>query len=264
VDPISQFLFTTRRGTCEHFATSAALMLRAVGIRTRFVTGFGSAELNPLGGYYTVRASTAHAWIEAFIDGAWESLEATPPAPPGQARRQLSSLSLAIDAVRMRWHKYVIGFDISTQVEIATWLTDGGRRTGPFDKWRVPWRTVGIGLLAALALYAAFRLLRRRRAAAKGAPGSRGRHGPEEIAATALYRALERRLAALGCARPPHVTPLEHVASLPERLGEHVGFAGLVTARYNAVRFGGGAFAPAEREGLLRDVRALRLPSPRI
>ena len=256
-DPISRFLFETRRGTCEHFATSAALMLRAIGIRTRFVTGFGSADLNPLGDYYAVRASSAHAWVEAFVDGAWRTIEATPPAPPGQSRYTPSALSLALDALRMRWHKYVVGFDINTQVELGTWLVEGVGRKGLLGAWRVPWRGVGVGVLAAIALVAAFRFLRRRRGAAKGRPVARRKRRREEVAATELYLALERRLKALGVARPPNLTPLEHLASLAGDTVELAGFAGLVTARYNDVRFGDGSFAPAEREGLLRKVRAL-------
>jgi protein-glutamine gamma-glutamyltransferase len=256
-DPIARFLFTTRRGTCEHFATSAALMLRAVGIRTRFVTGFGSADLNPLGGYYAVRAASAHAWVEAFLEGSWETLEATPPAPPGQGRRAPSSLSLVLDALRMRWHKYVVGFDINTQVELAAWLSGSDRRGDRFDGWRVPWRAVGAGALAAVALLVAFRLLRRRFGAGRGVRSARRPHRREEAAATALYRALEKRLAALGFARPLQVTPLEHAASLPADLAELAGEARRVVARYNEVRFGGGAFAPAEREELLRKVRAI-------
>ena len=261
-DPISRFLFETRRGTCEHFATSAALMLRAIGVRTRLVTGFGSAELNPLGGYYAVRASTAHAWVEAFLDGAWQTIEATPPAPPGLQRRPPSTLSLALDTLRMRWHKYVVGFDINTQMELVAWLSDSGRRKDPLGEWRVPWRVIGIGLLAALALAAAYRLLRRRLAALRGGPAARGPRRREEVGATALYLALEKRLAALGWPRPPHVTPREHVAALPVELGEFVALAGRVTARYNEVRFGGGAFAPAEREDLLRGVKAISRRRP--
>jgi transglutaminase-like putative cysteine protease len=256
-DPIARFLFETRRGTCEHFATSAALMLRAIGIKARFVTGFGSADWNPLGGYYAVRASSAHAWVEAFIDGTWLTIDATPPAPPGQSRYEPSALALALDALRMRWHKYVVGFDINTQVELGAWLIEGSGGKGASAARRVPWRALGVGALAALVIVVAFRLLRRRLRAAGGGRKARRPRRREEAAATELYLALERRLAALGLPRPPRRTPLEHAAALTAEQVDLAGVAGLVTARYNEVRFGGGAFAPAEREGLLQQVRAL-------
>jgi transglutaminase-like putative cysteine protease len=257
VDPVTRFLFDTKRGTCEHFATAATLMLRAVGIRARFVTGFGSADFNPLGGFYSVRARSAHAWVEAFVDGAWVTLDATPPAPPGQRASAPSTLALALDALRMRWHKYVIGFDINTQVELGSWLLERTRGKGRLGHWHVPWRGVGVGALAAALLFVAFRLLRRRFGGRLGAsPGSR-RRGRDELAATALYRALDRRLAALGFARPAEVTPLERLAALPPELGAAGSIARRVTERYNAVRFGGDAFATAERERLLRAVRAI-------
>lgn len=259
-EPISRFLFSTRRGTCEHFATSAALMLRAVGIRSRFVTGFGSADFNRIGGYYAVRASSAHAWVEAFVDGGWRTLEATPPAPPGLRRPAPSSLALALDAARMRWLKYVVGFDINTQIELARWLAGGDGRHDPLDDWSVPWRAVLAFLAAIVVLAALYRLLLRRRGPARGAP-ARARRRRDEIAAAELYLALERRLDALGFARPSCTTPLEHLDALPADLGGPAGSARRVTARYNAVRFGGGSFAPAEREELLLAVKAIRRPA---
>jgi protein-glutamine gamma-glutamyltransferase len=255
VDPVARFLFDERRGTCEHFATSATLMLRAVGVRARLVTGFGSAEYNSIGGYYAVRTRAAHAWVEAFVGGAWRTIEATPPANEGARIEEPSALLLAIDALRMRWHKYVIGFDINTQMELGSWLMDQ-RRSGALSHVEVPWRIVGAVFAAAIGvalaiLIARARLKRLRRARPRGGPKRRDVAG-----AVSLYLALEKRLAALGYARSPHVTPLEHLAALPGA-GALAKCASRVTARYNEVRFGGGAFAPGERERLGAEIRAL-------
>jgi transglutaminase-like putative cysteine protease len=66
VDAVDRFLFETRRGFCEHVASAMAVLLRAEGIPTRVVTGYGPGERNPFTGYYEVRASDAHAWVEVY------------------------------------------------------------------------------------------------------------------------------------------------------------------------------------------------------
>jgi len=256
---LARFLFEERRGTCEHFATSAVLMLRAVGIPARFVTGFGSAAFNPLGGYYAVRTRSAHAWVEAFIGGAWRTIEATPPAPPGLQIEGPSSLALLLDALRMRWHKYVIGFDINTQMELGSWLMDK-KRSSAFDGVDVPWRIVfAIALAAALGV-AAWRFARKKRVRRRSRLGRSALRTREAAEATAIYFDLEKRLRALGYARPKHVTPTEHLSALPADDAELLRCASIVTARYNDVRFGGGAFEPGERERLREEIRGLRRP----
>jgi protein-glutamine gamma-glutamyltransferase len=66
VDAVDWFLFDSRRGFCEHIASAMALLLRGAGIPTRVVTGYGPGERNPLTGYFEVRQSNAHAWVEVW------------------------------------------------------------------------------------------------------------------------------------------------------------------------------------------------------
>ena len=80
--PLLDFLENGMRGYCEYFATSLALMLRTRGIPTRYIIGFSLRERNPLGGYWMVRDLDAHAWVEAYIDGKWETFDPTPPTHP--------------------------------------------------------------------------------------------------------------------------------------------------------------------------------------
>jgi|GEM_PF-1093269 len=78
-DSLDSFLFETRKGHCEYFATSMAVILRAQGIPSRLVTGYHVDRYNPVTGYYEVRRLDAHAWVEAFTDGhGWVSFEPTP------------------------------------------------------------------------------------------------------------------------------------------------------------------------------------------
>jgi len=77
-DVVAFFLFEAREGACDWFASALALMCRAVGIPARVITGFYSDELTPEG-TLLIRASHAHAWVEAYIDGhGWVTLDATP------------------------------------------------------------------------------------------------------------------------------------------------------------------------------------------
>lgn len=78
VDPIEDFIFNRKSGHCEYFASGLALMLRGTGIPARLVSGFKGADYNFETGKLEVRALHAHVWVEAFVDGAWESFDATP------------------------------------------------------------------------------------------------------------------------------------------------------------------------------------------
>lgn len=79
-DPIVHFLTEDRRGHCELFASSFALLARTRGIPTRVVTGYHVGESNALGGYAVVRERNAHAWVEAWVDGRWRAWDPTPVA----------------------------------------------------------------------------------------------------------------------------------------------------------------------------------------
>lgn len=67
-DTADYFLFEEKQGYCEHFATAMGVMLRSLGIPARLVTGYAPGELNPFTGYYEVKVSNAHAWVEVFIE----------------------------------------------------------------------------------------------------------------------------------------------------------------------------------------------------
>jgi transglutaminase-like putative cysteine protease len=78
-DPLAEFLFVRKRGHCEYFASSMAIMLRTLNIPSRVVNGFRTTEFNDVTGNYVVRASSAHSWVEAYFPGYdWVSFDPTP------------------------------------------------------------------------------------------------------------------------------------------------------------------------------------------
>ena len=83
-EPVDQFLFETRRGFCEHYASSFVVLLRAGGIPARVVTGYQGGEINPNGGYMIVRQSDAHAWAEALVGGMWRRFDPTAAVAPSR------------------------------------------------------------------------------------------------------------------------------------------------------------------------------------
>jgi hypothetical protein len=94
------FLKSSRRGHCTYFATSLALMLRVAGIDSRVVRGFVGSDRSPFDGLVRARRSDAHAWVEARLDGRWETLDATPVAT---SMASMSVLEAAGEWVRTQW-----------------------------------------------------------------------------------------------------------------------------------------------------------------
>lgn len=68
-DPVNVFVFDRRDGFCEQIASTMALMLRANGVPTRLVTGFGQGERNLFTGYWDIKNSDSHAWVEVYYRG---------------------------------------------------------------------------------------------------------------------------------------------------------------------------------------------------
>ncbi len=75
---LSKFLFETRQGHCEFFATSTVLLLRSAGIPARYAVGYSVQEYSPLEGRYIARARHAHSWALAYVDNNWRVIDTTP------------------------------------------------------------------------------------------------------------------------------------------------------------------------------------------
>ncbi len=75
---LTKFLFETRKGHCEYFATATALLLRAGGIPSRYVIGYSIQEFSELENLYIARARHAHSWVLAWLDNKWVVVDTTP------------------------------------------------------------------------------------------------------------------------------------------------------------------------------------------
>ena len=120
-DPVADFLFNTRAGHCEYFATSMTLLLRARGIPARLVNGFQMGEYSALSDSYTVRQSDAHSWVEVYFPKhGWVTFDPTPPA--GQSNYETGWLAVLRsygDAVEMFWLEHIIDFGTNEQVSMV-------------------------------------------------------------------------------------------------------------------------------------------------
>jgi transglutaminase-like putative cysteine protease len=258
-DPIAHFLFERRAGHCEYFASAMAVMLRAVGIPSRVATGFQSGVYNPLSGWYVIRASDAHSWVEAYLSGTgWTTFDPTPPDPAAAGSRGLwLRLALLADAAETFWNEWVLQYDLDRQLTLAARVEQSRRSLSQgwfrrldrlWDRAEAAWlkrhlapAAAVLGLSSALWLLvpgAAARLRRRWRVRRL----LRGQVDASD--ATLLYSRALALLKRHGLDKPPAQTPAEFARSI--RWPEIGSLVGELTGAYNRLRFGGLPEAGAE------------------
>lgn len=112
-NPVEDFVFNTKKGNCEYFATTMALMLRLKGIHSRVVGGFRGGSYNPFGGYYLIRASDAHLWVEAWTNGVWKRYD------PSGSRVIRYNEAIVFNFLDYVWNNFVINYDFKTQLKLV-------------------------------------------------------------------------------------------------------------------------------------------------
>lgn len=212
-DSVDDFLFNTRRGFCEHFASAFTMLARAAGIPARVVTGYQGGEFNPMGGYFIVRQSDAHAWSEVWLDGkGWTRVDPTAAVAPERVERgldaamsegepvpgrflarssALTQLRLAWDAVNTFWNDQVVEFGASQQRSLF-------ERLGIED---ADWEVLGVALVIAVV---GFFVVLSAYLAWQFRP-----HTRDPVAR--VYAQLCRRLASRQLARLPHEGPHDYL-----------------------------------------------------
>jgi len=257
-DSVDEFLFSSRAGFCEHYAGAFVVLMRALNIPARVVTGYQGGELNPVDGYLTVRQSDAHAWAEVWLDGrGWTRVDPTAAVAPSRVDINLAGalprpllgeligglmqfdgsanswlkhwqkLRANWDAANNAWNQWVLNYSADTQKSLLQSL-------GFADPdWRTLSQLLVLAAGALLALMLLPPLLRRRRI----------------DAADALYSALSRRMARHGLARTMHEGPRAYAQRLAAAQSPLSPASKLAAMRFlqlfETLRYGAGSHAAA-------------------
>ncbi|MET3132185.1 transglutaminase-like putative cysteine protease [Oxalobacteraceae bacterium GrIS 1.11] len=255
---VDEFLFDSKAGFCEHYAGAFVVLMRAMGIPARVVTGYQGGEMNPVDSYLTVRQSDAHAWAEVWLAGrGWQRVDPTAAVAPQRVEKNLaralppstpfglqglgefmqrrdtlwSMLRFNWSAVNNHWNQWVLDYSPERQRGV---LDEFGTAFGN-------WRSLGALIATGALLYLARRLRLRRR----GDP------------LDALYLEFCRRMARRGCARAPHEGPrtyagrLNTVPATAEQRAAMLGFLAI----YGAMKYG--VVDPGQRHAALRKLTRL-------
>jgi len=254
--PVDEFLFDSRQGFCEHFASAFVVMMRAASIPARVVTGYLGGEMN--GEYMIIRQSDAHAWTEVWLNNRWVRFDPTAAVSPeriiglaaalpgsnsvpAMARRDnslLKRMQLGWDALNHRWRSSVIEFNNDSQRKF--WQSLG------FSKPK-PWQLTII-LLCVCAIWCLLILRSHQRK-------------PAELAEDRLWREFCSTLEKAGLPRRPTEGPVNFHLRCQTHWPEHSALLDRIHSNLLTLRFG--VPAPSEKTNLLQDTRlALRqLPS---
>ncbi|HEY8540232.1 MAG TPA: DUF3488 and transglutaminase-like domain-containing protein [Steroidobacteraceae bacterium] len=214
LDSVDDFLFNTRRGFCEHFASAFTFLARAAGIPARVIAGYQGGELNPLSGYMVVRQSDAHAWSEVWLEQhGWVRVDPTAVVAPERIEQGieaaiseaesvpgrifarstlLSQLRHAWDALNTYWNDNIVKFGQDQQLALLDWLG--------FEN--ADWRHLGVGLVLAFAAFFATHTLYL---------ALRYRSAPRDPLVQ-IYERLCRRLARSQMPRAPHEGPRDYLS----------------------------------------------------
>jgi hypothetical protein len=135
-NPIENFLFAQKLGHCEFFASAMVILLRSLKVPARLVVGFRGGRWNDFGKFYAVRQSDAHAWVEVYLPSeGWVRFDPTPAVSRQQnieVRIQQSgiqsTLTAMIEALRHRWYKWIIKYDMEHQLSALRSIRDAFKK----------------------------------------------------------------------------------------------------------------------------------------
>ena len=120
-EPVSSFL-ALRRGHCELYATTLALAARTLGVPARVVNGYYGGEWNGVGGFLLIRQKNAHSWVELWLDGRWQQIDATPPSSQLLPGVRFPAFDEVWEAIKLSWYRYVLEFQNSDRAELLKGL----------------------------------------------------------------------------------------------------------------------------------------------
>jgi hypothetical protein len=261
LDSVDDFMFNTRRGFCGHYASAFAMLMRAGGVPARVVTGYIGGEWNPIGRYFLIRQSEAHAWTEVWIEQrGWVRVDPTSVVAPERLRaglldllpdavsaprrfvhnsRWLTQMGQAWDALNAWWNDSVLEFDFRTQLNILD-------RLG-FDS--PGWQQLGWAFALALCFWMLWMAWQMGRLPA----------GPRSDRLSQAYQRLCAKLASAGIAREPHLGPLAYADAVAAARPDLAGTVRPLLTRYATLRFGRSNNDSSDVSAFERAVAKLRL-----
>jgi len=255
-DSIDDFLFDTKQGYCEHYASAFAFLMRAAGIPARVVAGYQGGFWSDYAHYLLVRQSDAHAWSEVWLQGhGWVRVDPTAvvrrviTAGDGaigsgngdQTGNWLDGLRDRLDIVNRLWDRGVLGFNALRQSELLA----------PFGIPHLDYGQLAIALAAGIVVILGIGMLMALR-------GPRIR--PRDALEAAQLR-LQEKLAKQGCLRAPHEGPRDFFARCMLALPHNRVELNALAEAYISLRYGHPA-PPAEPvRNYSRAVRAFRVRS---
>lgn len=252
---IDDFLFNTKRGYCEHFASAFVVMMRSAGIPARVVTGYQGGSNNDLGSYWVVRQSDAHAWAEVWRSGrGWVRIDPTSAVAPERIEQGTDSLAgpesawgrmsrplfEAGDWLRRGWNDVVLGFNASRQRGL---LQSFGIPDASTSELGIA-LAVGVGIALALTVGLLLR-----------AP--RGPRDPLRLA----YARFLARLAKAGASKPAHEGPLAFAERTAALLPEIADDVLALSRRYARQRYAPVPPDARDDAALCDDLRRYRVPT---
>jgi transglutaminase-like putative cysteine protease len=242
---VDEFLFDTRRGFCEHYASAFTVLMRAAGIPARVVTGYQGGQVNPVSDYILIRQADAHAWTEVWIAGTgWIRVDPTAAVSPARVERGIASalpqsdalpmfvrgdfellqrMRLTWDSVTYTWNQWVLGYNPERQRQF---LANIGFSDATWQKLAVL-LFVFAGLAVLTGALFAFRDLRRAR----------------NDAVRAAYDRFCRKLARRGLPRHPAEGPMVYAQRASHWKPEAAQAIKTITQHYVMLRYGTGASA---------------------
>ncbi|MBN1940420.1 MAG: DUF3488 domain-containing protein [Candidatus Aminicenantes bacterium] len=237
---IGGFLFESKAGNCEYFASAMCLLLRTLEIPTRLVVGFLGSEWNEYGNFFDIRQSDSHAWVEVYLpDSGWTTFDPTPPdfsakGPASLISRVWTALAQQFEALQFRWYRHVVGFDTYTQRNVLYNLVR-----------KVSDALIPLILGLAALVLALFVVLK---------AGSRGKlpsWKPARKKPDDFYETVLNRLGRVGFVRKPSHTAAEYAGNLASAHPELSPLEGLA-ARHYELRYAGRALEEAEQRDIVR------------
>ncbi|WGL17829.1 DUF3488 and DUF4129 domain-containing transglutaminase family protein [Microbulbifer bruguierae] len=260
-DTVDEFLFSTREGFCEHFASSYVFTMRAAGVPARVVAGYQGGEWVAQEEYLLVRQYDAHAWAEIWLpERGWVRVDPTAAVSPERIRDGLQSaaaeefmqdallplhkfafvsrLRLQWDMINYRWYQAVVRFDHERQQGLLQ------RLLGEVSPLRIA-LFLGVPILVALLLLLAWLNLSSR--------------GPVLPPASRAYLRFCHRMARAGLPRKPGEAPGDYASRIEREMPRLGPMVRRITVAYEKAAYSDDESAEKQLRKLLRSFWPLRL-----